>query len=98
MFFSINVIIIMAGCTLILIMKQKYNTIYPYQNENNVLNQNIHNEPMLNYLQIAWLTITFLMIAAVYIQYFYAPKSYDDFSNHYSFLIIEIVGNMLQKE
>ena len=93
MFFSINVITIMAGCTVILIMKQKNSMIFPNQNVNNVLNQNTHNEPMLNYLQIAWLTITFFMIASVYIQYFYAPKSYDGFTNHHSFLIIEIVGN-----
>lgn len=98
MFFSINCVIIMAGCTLILIMKQKYNMIIPNQNENNVLNQNTHNAAMLNYLQITWLTITFLMIAAVYIQYFYAPKSYDGFTNHHSFLIIEIVGNKLIKD
>ena len=52
---------------------------------------------MLNYLQIAWLTITFLIIAAVYIQYFYAPKPYDGFSNHHSFLITEMIGNIAYK-
>ena len=99
-FFSLNAVTIINGCLLILIKKCKYSQISPAeQNVNAAFNPNVnhhsHNEPMLNYVQIAWVTSTLMMIVALYIMYYVNDIQLDDdFSNHHSFFFTELIGKV----
>ena len=101
-FFSLNAITIIFGCFLILIKKCKYSQISPEQNVNAAFNPNVnhhsHNEPMMNYIQIAWVTSTLMVIVALYILYYINDiQLEDDFSDHYSFFFTELIGKVISK-